>query len=220
MNKLLFKKDHKSMTKQRRYIPAKPKEKVPQQKSIFLHAIKSTKRFLKHLPIWADIFGVIAFFYLGYQVMYELVPEIEPDAAISTSYDDLPITAKDRSPFFDIQNVKVFIHLENVTWKGEKHHYRIIGELERQIYKAASIIPATETITFPCEVATQIRGHDPDNNNERMPVELIRLHIRINYVINILGINWYRQKTSQSFTWRNVSGGYQWLKGDISDVFN
>jgi hypothetical protein len=54
-----------------------------------------------------------------------------------------------------------------------------------------------------------------DPVGSQLEVRLIQMRIKTSYVVFKW---WHRESTSQLFTWRSVSGGYQWLEGDASDV--
>jgi hypothetical protein len=206
---------HKQTTQAKKKLKSKSKIKIAIK--VIMKLAKTLLMPLRKLPWWVNVSGLVTIgIALSQFWCVELVPDIEPDSEISSSWADLPMKAINRNWIFDMHNVSVFEQIENVTYDGKNHHYRVIGNLERQIYKTKSEIPVGETITIPCEVFKDIKMHDPDNNMKYMPIELIRLHIRIDY--SVLGL--HRETTSQSFTWRTVSGGYQWLPGDVSDVLN
>jgi hypothetical protein len=220
---------------QRRALARRQKERPPQRPSKLRRAAQLVVRAatfslsrLKRLPWWADVLGVLAAAYLGYQILYELVPEIVPDAAISPSWNDLPLKAKNRSLFFDMGDVRVFCVLQNITFKGPEAALRLRSPgVEKPLADVATTIPATETITFPCDMSKDFKSGfikdyrgGPIDTTDSMPVALIKLKIRIAYSINCLLFRWRRNATSQSFTWRAVSGGYQWLEGYASDKIN
>jgi hypothetical protein len=206
----------------RKTAKAKPKSLPPRTK--VQAARQGPRRFLERawqaitsLPLWTDVLGVIAAALALYEIFYATIPDIQPDPAISPSWVDLPLKAKNNSRFFDMTNVTVACVVENVTWKTPilppYQSFRMRGKgVEARPKDVAETIEAGRTITFPCNIAENIVA-TPFGAADVIPISLIRLKIRISYRI----LNFPRSETSSSFTWRSVSGGFQWLEGDISD---
>ncbi len=112
-------------------------------------------------------------------------------------------------------NVKVLCRVENVTWRGEgKTAYRIVSpNLEKLTENIATEIEPDSAISFPCNISRDITASGV--GGLQYPIGLIRLRIRMTYE-TAFGIKFTRQKISSTFTWRAVSGGYQWLEGDVN----
>ena len=205
---------------QRRALQRRRQEEKPQESTV-RRAAKSLLRRVLQLPWWADFLGVVVAVLGIHGFFYASVPYVQPDAAISSSWRDLPLTAKITNPVFGANNLNIFCTIENVTWPLSRPYLanavRIRGKAEIKIEKVATYIPGGGTITFPCHIAETIIARS-DINGEQLPIGLIKLYIRITY----RSIFWplSREITSPVFTWRAVSGGYQWLEGDASDSLN
>jgi hypothetical protein len=201
---------------QRRALQRRQQEEKPQESKV-----RYALRRVLQVPWWADFLGVVVAVFGIYQFYNASVPYVQPDAAISSSWRDLPLTAKITNPIFGAYNLNVFCNIENVTWPLARPYlmkaFRVIGKAEIKIEKVANYIPGGGTITFRCHIAETIIARS-DANGEQLPIGLIKLYIRITY----RSIFWplSREITSPVFTWRAVSGGYQWLEGDASDSLN
>ncbi|HMH05778.1 MAG TPA: hypothetical protein VK579_03765, partial [Terriglobales bacterium] len=55
-------------------------------------------------------------------------------------------------------------------------------------------------------------------SGEQLPFALIHMRIKTTFTINLGLFHWHRESKSHIFTWREVSGGFQWLEGDTSDA--
>jgi hypothetical protein len=216
------------LTRQQKRALARKKATRPQSESRLRRASRLALKiptFLvglaRKLPLWADILGVLTALYVIYGIFYELVPEIQPDPAISSSWVDLPLKAKNRSLFFDMHDVQIICVVNDFAWKGrgtDEIRGNFVGGAGPRVTDAAQTIAATQTITFPCEISEHVKGYRLDGDQRTlMPLALIRLSIQIDYSIRLWRWFWPRRTTSQSFTWRAVSGGYQWLEGDTSN---
>lgn len=175
---------------------------------------------LAGLPWWADVLSVFVAILSFYELLFSTIPRIQPDAAISPSWHDLPLSAKIDSHFFGAKSVEAFCIVENVTWNTDKSktrgltNMRIVGDAEKRVEGAANYIPSGGTITFACNIFDSITGRYLPSS-EIIPISLIKLHIRLVYKTYVWP--WARSLVSPTFTWRAVSGGYQWLEGDTSD---
>jgi hypothetical protein len=152
-----------------------------------------------------------------YQYRRALVPVIRPDAVISSSWVDLPITARNAGDIFDLREARFFCDVKNVTFKGAgTTAFRMVGDAEYMVPRPPITIEPGVSATFPCDVSSNVTAKY--ENGVQMPVALIHMRIRTTYAINLGLFDWHRESKSQLFTWREVSGGYQWLEGDTSDA--
>ena len=118
----------------------------------------TARRAVVSLPWWADLLGIFSFGVFIYEVHHSLVPLIEPDAAISSSPTDLPMTARNPSEFFDLNDVQFFCHLAEQRFERDKSQtvgrpfYRIIGLVEWPIRQPVFTITLGEIVSFPCNI--------------------------------------------------------------------
>lgn len=183
-------------------------------------ALRKGIRLVRSLPWWADILTVLSAVYLVYQAFYAMVPEIRPDDVLSSSWTDLPFTAKNGGGIFAMEDTQFFCEVENVTWNGGgTTMLRVVGKLIHPVAQGPREIPTNATITFPCDVAANFQafGVKADTSKTPLPILLIHMRIRTTYKIDLGLLDWNREAISPIFTWRAVSGGYQWLEGDTSD---
>jgi hypothetical protein len=198
-----------------------PQKSPNVKKSLEKHRLRFWQP-ITSLPLWKNVLGVIAAIFticgFFFEIFYDTVPDIKPDQAISTVWADLPLSARNPSRIFQMHNVKVFCRVENVTWRGEgKRHFRMISQdFEKIAVNIPTEIEPGSPINFPCNISRDITASATDGL--QYPIALIRLRIRLTYE-TAFGIKFARQKTSSLFTWRAVSGGYQWLEGDVSDRY-
>jgi hypothetical protein len=183
---------------------------------------------LTALPWWANVLGVVATslsvvtaIYVIYQADYATVPDIQPDLAISPTWADLPLRVKNQRDLFDISNPSVFCEPEEVLFEtfymaGKFRQYRIKGDMKVPVQNIPSKILSNEAITISCDISEVVKA-TLDTPTNKIPIHAIRMHVRIIY--NTRFWPWERSQTSNAFTWRPVSGGYQWLEGDTSNVF-
>ena len=149
--------------------------------------------------------------------------EICPDAVLSQSWDDLPITAKNASNLFGSQFCKwFFCEVAKVTWKGLEGASFVNGE--HPVLRLPTMIKSGQTVTFPCDIskittAKMIITHKEDGSTQEVQFPIasfsIRLSIKTKYKLRVWP--WEREAISQEFTWRAVPGGYQWFEGDMPD---
>lgn len=206
---------------------AKPKgkRKAPKAQSLRRRAKKALTQSLavvRRLPWWADVLTVVLFVCGIYESRHALVPEIRPDAAISSSWADLPITVRNSGELFNLSDAQFFCEVTNITWKvesagppGTLTAFRAVGILEYKVPQKRTIAPGT-AVTFSCDISSSLTARYP--NGTQWPVALIHMTIKTKYNINLRLLHWHRESTSQLFTWREVSGGFQWLEGDSSDT--
>jgi hypothetical protein len=164
----------------------------------------------------ACILGMVVLIFAVSDWFVLSAPKVKPDPAISSSWEAIPIQVKNQNEVFDMRDLKVFETVENVTFAGKQHQFRIGEQPEHLMDITAQGIKAGESVNIPCEVFKEIQMRDPDNNREYMPVDLIQLRFRIAY--SVFGLR--MEKISPSFTLGAVSGGYQWFKNDVSDALN
>ncbi len=191
-------------------------ERALQRVSLFLSLLA---RPIRRLPWWADILTVAAFGIFLYQVRVSLVPIVQPDAAISSSWLDLPITVRNSGDFFDFKDVQFFCDMTEQQFEstGETRkflpydYYRAKGLVEWPIRQSPIIISPGNTTSFPCNMAANsVMTFD----GVSLPMRLIHLSIKTEYSIDLGLFRWHRQVKSQTFTWKQVSGGWQWLPGE------
>jgi hypothetical protein len=213
----------------------KEKPEKPIRRSVALWALKRSQLLLelskrlvsplKQLPWWADILGVLVALIFLYEFFYDTVPSIQPDPVISPSWHDLPLMAKIESRIFSAHVSGLVCEVENITWdtKGKLvngwTNFRFKGKLEINVEKYQSIIPPHGAISFMCNVYDKARFTIAPSiapNGEHADISLIKLRVRMDYSSSFGLLR--RETTSPQFTWRAVSGGYQWLEGDASDV--
>jgi hypothetical protein len=212
------------LTRQQRRALRRQKAKSPQQQSIrqlVAQQVMRALRWIWSLPLWADIVTVVGAGYVIYQAFYAMVPEIRPDAALSPSWTDLPFTAKNTGGLFDIHDAQFVCETNNVTWDaGSPNLIRTLTPLKHAVSLPPLRISTGATVTFPCDMAENAKafGVKPDSSKTQLPIALMRMQIRTTYKINLAVFDWRREAVSASFTWRAVSGGYQWLEGDPSDM--
>jgi hypothetical protein len=173
---------------------------------------------LKEFPWWADILTVICFFLVLYELLYDAVPNIQPDPAISTSWRDLPLTARIDSRLFGANKVEVFCLWENISWKmSDDYMFTMRFDKFFGIEDAENVIPARGAIAIKCRVSDQISlGHTTGVIREAKDIALIKLKVKIAYYSAFWPVR--REVISPTFTWRAVSGGFQWLEGDASKL--
>jgi hypothetical protein len=175
---------------------------------------------IRRIPLGIDLVTVILIAWAIYQYRVVLIPVIQPDSAISSSWADLPITARNPGDLFTLRRAKFFCEITNVSWKGDENKglkykgYRIVGIAEYTVPDPPKTIAPGLTVTFPCDVSRNVILR---LDGAQMPVALIHMSIKTTYDINLGLIQWHREAKSQLFTWREVSGGFQWLPGDTSD---
>jgi len=179
---------------------------------------------VRRIPLGIDVVTVVLILWGIYEYRVALIPVIQPDSAISSSWADLPITARNSGNVFDLQNAQFFCAVTNVSWKGDENRvpydaYRVRGIIEYPVPRPPITISAGTTVTFPCDTSKAVFAYYM-NNGEHLPTALIHMKIRTTYSIDFGFFTWHRQALSQMFTWRQVSGGYQWLAGDPSDSIN
>jgi hypothetical protein len=161
--------------------------------------------------------GILLFFVFVYEVHHSLAPLIEPDAAISSSRIDLPLTAKNPGEFFNLNDVQFFCDLREQRFERDKSQtvgmpfYRIIGIVEWPLHQPGLTITPGERISFPCNIT-----ENSIMKLDGVQAQTIRigLSIRTIYSINLGLFRWHREAKSQVFTWKNVSDGWQWLPGE------
>jgi hypothetical protein len=194
-----------------------PKALMPLVKLAKLMGIK-----IRSLPWGISVGTVVALLFgIYYQITVALVPMIHPDAAIASSWEDLPITATNRGRFFNLRDARFFCEVTNVTWhaEGKENLVRAITKdpLVFVVDRPPAVIYTGETVTFPCDLSTNAVAQNR-YTGKQLPIVLIHMRIRTEYVVNLGILGWKRSSRSQSFTWRQVSGGFQWLEGDSSDA--
>lgn len=119
-----------------------------------------------------------------------------------------------------MQDVQFFCDVTNITFKNPGPSLPLFvrlaeGMAEYTVPRAPATISAGMTVTFPCSISENVRVII---DGIQWPIVLIHIQIRTVYMIGLGPFHWRRDKTSQQFTWKPVSGGYQWLEGDASDV--
>ena len=179
------------------------------------NAATKVKTTVVSLPWWADVLSVVLFFVFLYQIQYSLVPVIQPDSAISSSWTDLPVTARNSGEFFDFRDAEFFCRVTEQRFEGDKAKtgytaYRIKGLVEWRLTNPPQTIHAGDTVSFPCNIA---QNSVLTLDGEQKPTTLIHMSIRTVYSVNLGLFRWHRESQSQVFTWTKVSGGYQWLPG-------
>ena len=90
-------------------------------------------------------------------------------------------------------------------------YYKAEGLVEWPIRQPPLTILPGDTASFPCNIAANAVlkfGGVP------LPMKLIHLSIKTEYSVNLGLFRWHRQAKSQTFTWEQVSGGWQWLPGE------
>src|SRR6266496_3606047 len=168
---------------------------------------------------WADVITVLVFLWGFYQARNALVPVIQPDSSISSSWLDLPITVRNPGNFFDFKDVQFFCDMTEQQFDSTSEtrkvfryeYYKEEGLIEWPIRQPALILPPGDTASFPCNIAA---NNALKFNGVPLPMKLIRLSITTQYSIDFRLFRWHRQAKSQMFTWQQVSGGWQWLPGE------
>ena len=98
------------------------------------------------------------------------------------------------------------------TKKNFKYdYYKETGLIEWPIRQSPITIPLGNTASFPCNIAA---NNALKLNDTPLRMKLIRLSIKTQYSIDFRLFRWHRQAKSQTFTWEQVSGGWQWLPGE------
>jgi len=212
---------------------AKAKKGQPKKQTVWARIVRALRRLLgfpsplgkriRRLPWWADILTVITVAFSVAVSLYEarvsLVPVVEPDSVISSSWLDLPITVRNRSDLWDLKDVRFYCDMSEQQFEsigipkewGAYKFYRVRGLVEWVIQQPPTTIPPGNTTSFPCNIATnstiQIDGIP-------LTMRLIHLSIRTEYSINLGLFRWHREAKSQTFTWQQLpGGGWQWLPG-------
>lgn len=146
---------------------------------------------------------------------------MRPNPALSPSWADLPVTITNPGRFFRMHGAVIYCEISNITWKvkdnplpDETKAFRATGIIERQVMEVERIEPG-ETLTFPCDSANGVVARL--ETGAQLPIALIHMRIKTKYLINLWVWKWHRESWSPQFTWRNVSGGFQWLEGDYND---
>jgi len=213
----------------RRVAQAKGRRKLPKRQSAQVRIKKALQRLLRflslltkpirRLPWWADVLTVVAFGIFLYQARVSLVPVVEPDTAISSAWLDLPITVGNPGNFFDFKDTQFFCDMTeqqfDSTGETKKflsyNYYKAEGLVEWPIRQPPLTIPPGNTASFPCNLAANTALKF---NGVPLPLKLIRLSIKTQYSVDFGLFRWHRQAKSQTFTWQQVSGGWQWLPGE------
>lgn len=181
-------------------------------------AIAAKKR-VASLPWWADALTVATVVFAVYLHIF-VVPTVQPDAAISSSWLDLPITVRNPGGFFDLKDVQFFCDMteqqfeaspESRKYFADYKSYRLIGLVEWPILQPPLTIAPGNTASFPCNTAS---NSSVAFDKVPLPMRLIRLTIKTDYAVDFRLFRWHRQAISQTFTWQQVSGGWQWLPGE------
>ena len=162
---------------------------------------------------------LVAFGIVLYQVPLSLVPVVQPDIAISSSWLDLPITVRNPGNFFDLKDVQFFCDMTEQQFDSTTEtkkifkydYYRAKGLVEWPIRQSPLTIPPGNTTSFPCNIAA---NSALKLDGKPLPMKLIRLSVKTQYNIDFGLFRWHRQAKSQTFTWEQVSGGWQWLPGE------
>jgi hypothetical protein len=215
----------RTSTRQARARGQKPPKKQPVRVRI-TNALQQLLRFLslltkliRRLPWWADVLTVVAFCIFLYQVRVSLVPVVQPDTAISSSWLDLPVTVRNPGEFFDFKDVQFFCDMteqqfestsETQKW-GAYNYYRLKGLVEWPIRQPPLTIQPGNTASFPCNIAA---NSSLMFDGVPLPMKLIHLSIKTKYSVSLGLFRWHLEGTSQTFTWKQVSGGWQWLPGE------
>lgn len=174
---------------------------------------------IRKLPWWADVLSVVAFGLFLYQVGASLVPEVQPDPMISSSSYDLPITVKNPGAFLFIKDAEFFCDMtqqdfsvpEQLKNASPFNYYRLRGLVEWKIQQPPLNIAPGVTTSFPCSIAARSKLN---MDGVSLTLKQIHLSIRTRYTINLRLFQWHRESKSQTFTWGQVSGGWQWLPGE------
>lgn len=180
-----------------------------------------TTRAQRPLKIIRNVVAIGGVLWSVYQGTLRTVPAIHPDPAVSLSWEDLPITAANPGQFFKLHDARFFCEVTNITWhaEGREELMRAISEPDPIVFEVdrppATINPG-ETDTFPCSLSLNATVHNK-YTGVQLPIVLIHMRIRAEYTIDFGVFQWKRTTRSQLFTWRWVSGGFQWLEGDSSD---
>ena len=154
-----------------------------------------------------------------YEARNALIPVIRPDQAISSSWADLPITARNSGDVLAMHDAQFFCEATNITWKAEGQlAFRAVGPMTFMVSRPAVTIAPGTTVTFPCDLSNNATAKDITINGPPLPIALVHVRIKTTYFINLGLFRWHRKAESQVFTWRQVSGGFQWLEGDNSDA--
>jgi hypothetical protein len=180
-------------------------------------AIAAKKR-VASLPWWANVLTV-ATVVVALYLHVSVVPTVQPDTAISPSWMDLPITVSNSGTFFDLKDVQFFCDMTEQQFEstGETKkwlkydYYKTTGLIEWPIRQSPLTIPPGNTASFPCNIAANAVMKF---NGVPLPMKLIHLSIKTEYNVNLGLLRWHRQAKSQTFTWEQVSGGWQWLPGE------
>ena len=187
-------------------------------------------KWIRRVPLGVDVVTVLLLAWGVYQYRVALVPAVQPDAAISSSSLDLPITVRNPGDFFNFKDVQFFCDMTEQRFdsNGDSRkffsydYYKVEGLVEWPIRQPPLSIPPGDAVSFPCNIAANshlnLNGRDPATGSlvfsEPMPMKLIRLSIKTQYSVDFRFFRWRRQAKSQTFTWQQVSGGWQWLPGD------
>lgn len=122
------------------------------------------------------------------------------------------------SRMFGANNVEAFCLWENISWKiSDDYMFSIKFDKFFGIEDVERSIPTHGAITIKCRITDQISlGHTAGVIREVKDIGVIKLKVKISYYSAFWPIQ--REVISPTFTWRAVSGGYQWLEGDASQL--
>lgn len=183
--------------------------------------LKRASKAVWSLPWWADVLTIMTAAAALYEILYATVPVIQPDEAISSSWADLPITATDTSEIFGLHDAAFRCAVTDLTFQGiDGSPIPLHTSTVHTVPGSPVTIEPRQTITFPCDFSknTLVWESVPGQTaKKRLPVAWANVRIKTAYSVKIGPFVWHRHTTSQQFTWRAVSGGYQWLEGYKTD---
>ena len=123
-------------------------------------------------------------------------------------------SVKNPGDFFDFKDTQFFCDMTEQQFESTNEtkkvlsydYYKAEGLVEWPIRQPPIIIPPGETASFPCNIAANFALRF---NGVPLPVKLIHLSIKTQYSVDLRLLRWHRHAKSQTFTWKQVSGGWQ-----------
>ena len=177
--------------------------------------LKSIGRVIRRIPWGINVLTVLLVLFGIYQARVTLIPVVQPDSAITPSWEDLPIMVSNTSDLFDFKDAQFVCFVRDIRWKDvppspfPQPPFLLIRRPPETIMRGRSI-------TTACSISKNART--TNGKGEAVPLAWVRLRIITSYRINFGLFSWHRIATSQEFTWREVPGGFQWLPGDTSII--
>lgn len=198
--------------------------KLPKERKVEIPTLSPARRRIETLRkillspwgLFVGLAGLVASFLTISQVYFDTLPEIHPNEATGPSSATLPFSVHNRSNYFNLNDVQLFCEWKVATWQGAgTFQFRSVAlpSVTRSSRKKGFKITAADSINFPCDPSDGFGV--PYENDQAMTLVDVRLHVRMEYSINLAGIVWSRVYFSPEFNWQDTPSGFQWYEGQL-----